>query len=229
MAASINVTELTRRRGGPWTTGARSVAALAVLMVLSAGCTSTDGSPPVSDTGAGSPPPAGPVLGSGLLVTDPPHNEVQPFPAPGTCRARTVPGGVLPDSHCTPGAVDPHVTEATVNTTVCRPGGYTSTVRPPTSVTDPEKRPALAAYGQTASPSGYELDHLVPLSLGGTPNTAANLWPEPDPTPNPKDKLEGALHDLLCAHRISLDDAQRMIAENWITAYQQILGTSPPS
>jgi len=128
----------------------------------------------------------------------------------------------------TPGAVDPHVTDATLESTVCRRGGYTSTVRPPTSVTNSEKRLAQAAYGQSDGPSAYELDHLVPLELGGTPNSAANLWPEPGSSPNAKDKLEGALHDLLCAHRITLTAAQHMIATDWITAYRQILGTPPP-
>ena len=69
----------------------------------------------------------------------------------------------------------------------------------------------------------------MPLELGGTPNSAENLWPEPGSSPNAKDKLEGALHDLLCAHRITLAAAQHMIATDWITAYRQILGTPPPS
>jgi len=167
-------------------------------------------------------------LPGGLLVTDPPHNAVQPFPAAGSCHARQEGNGVLPDPACTPGAVDPHVTDATLESTVCRRGGYTSTVRPPTSVTNSEKRLAQAAYGQSDGPSAYEFDHLVPLELGGTPNSAANLWPEPGSSPNPKDKLEGALHDLLCAHRITLTAAQHMIATDWITAYRQILGTPPP-
>ncbi len=68
----------------------------------------------------------------------------------------------------------------------------------------------------------------MPLELGGTPNSAANLWPEPGSSPNPKDKLESALHDLLCAHRITLTAAQHMIATDWITAYRQILGIPPP-
>jgi len=165
----------------------------------------------------------------GLLATDPPHNAVQPFPAAGRCHARQAANGVLPDPACTPGAVDPHVTDATLESTVCRRGGYTSTVRPPTSVTNSEKRLAQAAYGQSDGPSAYELDHLVPLELGGTPNSAENLWPEPGSSPNAKDKLEGALHDLLCAHRITLTAAQHMIATDWITAYRQILGTPPPS
>ena len=168
-------------------------------------------------------------LPGGLLATDPPHNAVQPFPPAGSCHARQEGNGVLPDPACTPGAVDPHVTDATLESTVCRRGGYTSTVRPPTSVTNSEKRLAQAAYGQSDGPSAYEFDHLVPLELGGTPNSAANLWPEPGSSPNPKDKLEGALHDLLCTHRITLTAAQHMIATDWITAYRQILGTSPPS
>jgi len=76
----------------------------------------------------------------GLLATDPPHNAVQPFPPAGSCHARQEDNGVLPDPACTPGAVDPHVTYATLESTVCRRGGYTSTVRPPTSVTNSEKR-----------------------------------------------------------------------------------------
>ena len=168
-------------------------------------------------------------LPGGLLAIDPAHNAVQPFPAAGRCHARQAASGVLPDSACTPGAVDPHVTDATLESTVCRRGGYTSTVRPPTSITNSEKRLAQAAYGQSDGPSAYEFDHLVPLELGGTPNSAANLWPEPGSSPNPKDKLEGALHDLLCTHRITLTAAQHMIATDWITAYRQILGTSPPS
>lgn len=172
-------------------------------------------------------PPSG-VGGTGLVVTDPAHKVVQPFPLPGSCHARGVPGGVLPDPTCTPGAIDPHVTAATVDTTVCRRGGYTSTVRPPVEVTDAEKRLAIAAYSYSGPAASTELDHLVPLALGGSPNSPANLWPEPGASPNAKDALEDALRERLCTHRIGLDDAQRMIATNWITAYQQILGHLPP-
>jgi hypothetical protein len=38
----------------------------------------------------------------------------------------------------------------------------------------------MAAYGLTGQRlSDYELDHLIPLELGGAPAEAANLWPEP--------------------------------------------------
>jgi len=162
-----------------------------------------------------------------LRFEDPPHTEVQPFPPAGTCAARGAPGGVLPDRACTPGALDRHVTQANLASTVCRPGGYTKSVRPPVAVTRVEKRAALVAYGDTGPSSNYELDHLVPLSLGGSPNSPANLWPQPGSAPNAKDKLEGALLDLVCSDRMPLAEAQQAIATDWVTAYRQVLGRDP--
>jgi len=162
-----------------------------------------------------------------LRFEDPPHTEVQPFPPAGTCAAPGAPGAVLPDRACTPGALDPHVTQANLASTVCRAGGYTKSVRPPAAVTGVEKRAALVAYGDTGPSSGYELDHLVPLSLGGSPNSPANLWPQPGSAPNAKDKLEGALLDLVCSDRMPLAEAQQAISTDWVTAYRQVLGRDP--
>ncbi len=92
----------------------------------------------------------------------------------GPCHARDQ--GRLPDRRCTPGAVDPAVTQADIRSTICSPG-YAEGVRPPESQTEAFKfGQAYPAYGITAS-TGSELDHLVPLELGGA-NDAANLWPE---------------------------------------------------
>ncbi len=68
--------------------------------------------------------------------------------------------GFLPDSICTTGATDPRVSQADISSTICR-NGYTATVRPPASVTEPIKRDRMAAYGITAPLAQYELDHLV--------------------------------------------------------------------
>ena len=57
----------------------------------------------------------------------------------------------------------------------------------------------------------------MPLELGGS-NDATNLWPEYPPTPNPKDKVEGALNAAVCGGRVSLVAAQDAIAANWMTA-----------
>jgi hypothetical protein len=72
----------------------------------------------------------------------------------------------------------------------------------------------------------YEVDHLIPLELGGD-NVIANLWPEAaDPPPgfHQKDKVENWLHKQVCSGAISLSDAQRQIATDWITVWKQIEG-----
>ena len=119
------------------------------------------------------------------------------------------------------------MTQATIGSTICV-AGYTKTIRPAVSVTDREKRGSMAAYGDPATPGLFEYDHLVSLELGGAANDPRNLWPEPGSSPNPKDRLEDALHDLVCAHRLTLVKAQELIAGNWGTAYRQVLGIPAP-
>jgi hypothetical protein len=155
---------------------------------------------------------------------------VQQFPPASSCHVRGSGLHVLPDPRCTPGATNPAVTQATIAGTICR-AGYTKSIRPPESITEPEKRSAIAAYGDYAGTRlrGYELDHLIPLELGGAANSARNLWPERDYPAvstsssyylNPKDHLERHLHDLVCEGRRKLAKAQREIASDWIAAGQ---------
>jgi hypothetical protein len=128
--------------------------------------------------------------------------------------------GQLPDPRCTPGAVDPAVTQGNLRSTICHPG-YTKTVRPSASQTDKFKfEVAYPAYGEPHSEK-TELDHLVSLELGGA-NDAANLWPEYPPTPNPKDKVENALHAAVCDGRVTLKAVQNAIAANWETAEREL-------
>ena len=131
-------------------------------------------------------------------------------------RCRTRAGGQLPDPRCTPGSVDPAVTQADIGSTICR-SGYTEGVRPPESQTHHAKYDV--AYPAYRIPDGdtSELDHLVSLELGGS-NDITNLWPEVGPLPNPKDKVENALHRAVCDGRVRLAAAQRAIAINWRTA-----------
>ena len=132
----------------------------------------------------------------------------------GTCHYRD--HGQLPDARCTPGSIDPAVTQANIYSTICK-SGYTRTVRPPEAQTGRFKFDvAYPAYGDPHSEK-TELDHLVSLELGGS-NDATNLWPETPPTPNPKDRTELALHDAVCAGKVTLAAAQAAIAANWMTA-----------
>jgi hypothetical protein len=166
------------------------------------------------------------VAANGLSYSTASANAVQRQPAPGSCHARGTGLYSRPDSRCTPGALNPAVTQSTTASTVCR-SGWTRTVRPPESVTEPEKFASMRAYGDRGSASRFEYDHLVPLELGGAVNDARNLWPEPDYAEaagfykNPKDELENALKRRVCDGRMSLAQAQRAIALDWPAAYRR--------
>jgi len=144
-------------------------------------------------------------------------------PAPRTKTTGCVSQGGLPDPACTPGAIDTRVTMATTAATICT-SGYTATVRPPVAVTDRIKTEQMAAYGlQGQPPSGYELDHLISLELGGAPADVANLWPQPwtgDTNAHQKDAVETHLKGEVCSGAVSLADAQRMIATDWLTVFR---------
>ena len=128
----------------------------------------------------------------------------------------------MPDGRCTPGALNPAVTQATINQTICVPG-YTKTIRPPESITEPEKLESMAAYGYSdRPPSDFEYDHLVSLELGGAVNDPRNLWPESGASPNPKDSVENALHRMVCDGQMPLAQAQHIIATDWLE-----LGSQP--
>ena len=124
--------------------------------------------------------------------------------------------GALSDPACTPGARYSKVTRAQV----CRPG-YAKAVR---NVSTATKDAVYRAYGIDRHFDGAdgEVDHLVSLELGGS-NSVANLFPEsasPRPGSHEKDRLENELHREVCAGRLSLRRAQRLIAGNWVAAYR---------
>ncbi|GAB3611561.1 hypothetical protein GCM10027414_36870 [Humibacter ginsengiterrae] len=218
---------MTRRRTGPrWAVGA-AAAAVAVtaagFAVFGASAHPAPVDTYVSTSSAGAPPPA-----SGLRqVHSPGRVEVDEQLHAGGCRVHVVDGAtglVLPDPACTPGSVDPAVTQANIGQTICRPG-YTTTVRPPESDTGPAKHESLADYGLHYTPS-IEYDHLVPLELGGA-NAVSNLWPEPNTadahgTRNPKDSVENRLREAVCVHQVTLAAAQQAIAADWTAALARL-------
>ncbi|HZV51576.1 MAG TPA: hypothetical protein VFD49_17640 [Candidatus Dormibacteraeota bacterium] len=133
---------------------------------------------------------------------------------PDHCQVRP---GPLPDPACTPGAIDPTVTVSEL----C-PTPHTRARRPPESYTGPLKRQLMARYGESGSTSGYELDHLVPLELGGAGWDVHNLWPEPGASPNAKDAVEDAANRAVCSGRLSLARAQREIAGDWMALGREL-------
>jgi len=136
----------------------------------------------------------------------------------------------LPVHARTPGAVNVRVTQATIHSTICV-AGYSAAIRPPESYTERLKFAQLdGGYnlrGDTRA-SHYEEDHLIPLEVGGSAASVRNLWPEPRNIvwgASRKDRLENALHRLVCAGTVSLATARSVFAVNWIAGYQRYVGS----
>jgi hypothetical protein len=133
------------------------------------------------------------------------------------------PTPIVPDSNLTPGDSFDVIAQD-----VCVPG-YTKKVR---AVPQATKRQVYSEYGITEHQEGdYEVDHLIPLELGGS-NSIKNLWPESYRTSpwnaRVKDQLESRLHKLVCDRELDLKMAQREIAANWIEAYKKYVSANPP-
>ncbi len=131
--------------------------------------------------------------------------------------------GPLPDPYRTPGWTNPNVTPDNIKRTICR-SGWTKTIRPPVRYTNQLKRQQIIEYGfKDKKLAHYEEDHLISLQLGGHPTDPRNLWPEAYAGKcgaRVKDVLETRLKRLVCAGELSLLDAQRLIAHNWVDAYR---------
>ncbi|MFF2502366.1 hypothetical protein ACFVTY_03070 [Streptomyces sp. NPDC058067] len=113
---------------------------------------------------AGAPGTAAPTgSGQAIAVGAGPqkHYTVQQQPAARSCHYRYEHGEPLEDPKCTPGAISPAVTQVNLRSTICRKGGYTSSVRPSAYVTGKEKRLNAVSYGYTGSMSDAEYDHLL--------------------------------------------------------------------
>lgn len=134
--------------------------------------------------------------------------------------------GDLPDSRLTSGYINPEVTQENIHSTVCV-RGYSKSIRPPSYYTNKLKKRQLIEYGYAdANPKHYEEDHLIPLSIGGSPNHPKNLWPQPrlsEWNAEKKDRLEFKIYQLVCDGKVPLDEARQAMAENWINAYKRYM------
>lgn len=189
--------------------------AVAALVVISVGGALSPSEPKNSATSSALP-----------LSASPAPATPTPTPTP-TPRISYAPDGTaMPDRILTPGSA--LVSAAAV---VCAPG-YPASV---SDVSEDVRRGVFAAYAvDYAQRDGYQLDHLVPVELGGD-NSERNLWPQPRTGPGAaevKDGLEIHLHDLVCAAMVPLAEAQQAIAGDWSAAsakYGPMTVPSPPA
>lgn len=86
------------------------------------------------------------------------------------------------------------------------------------------------SIGKDYCTGGCELDHLVPLEIGGA-DTVKNMWPEPYGnvvwTAKVKDQLENQLHAMICSGKITMQKAQAAIIKDWIAAYKLYVSPTP--
>jgi hypothetical protein len=168
-----------------------------------------------------------------------------------------VPDAARPAHHLFPGKANPAVTQANINSTICK-AGWTDTIRPPTSYTTALKKIQMTVtlHYTTANPlpkvksaSGtsmipnlkkckphsantqcWEEDHLISLQLGGAPRDPDNLWPEPWFGPwnaRVKDALETRMKRMVCSGEVTLSEAQTAISTDWVAAYKKYVPHPP--
>ena len=117
------------------------------------------------------------------------------------------------------------ITQSNIQDTICRKG-FTKTIRPAGVYTNGVKFKLMREAGIPEEDADlYELDHIVPLSVGGHPRKLANLMLQPyeniegKPGARQKDRLELKLQNMVCNEEIDLATAQREIGGDWLMAY----------
>jgi hypothetical protein len=134
------------------------------------------------------------------------------MPAAPQAKYRIVDGYYLPDPNFTPGEVRRVGKEKLCLTKSYRDNSDEAFLR---------KKDVCRLYRQKECPGPkYEVDHLIPLSIGGA-DTVKNLFPMPIEQAKLKDKLEYTLKREVCDGQISLTLAQREIAKDWVAMYRK--------
>ena len=139
------------------------------------------------------------------------HKGALPLPRPDILPPPTVPG-----------AIDPSVTQANIDRTICVPG-YARSMRPAYAITGPLKRRMMNAQHPGEPLADYELDHLIPISIGGAPLDERDLWLQPRigrANAGDKNVLAYVLWRRVCEGRVPLQTAQAAISRDWTKAYE---------
>ena len=124
----------------------------------------------------------------------------------------------LPDPRLTPGD-----TLAVTKDDLCREGRAALVDK----VSIKTKSQVFDLYGiRGDTPGSYNVDHLVPVSLGGS-NKVENLWPQPlsgEWNYLLKNRLERRLRRKVCGGEVELKEAQEAMARDWVGAYKRYVG-----
>lgn len=80
------------------------------------------------------------------------------------------------------------------------------------NVSHETKRAVANQFGIFDNFQNYEIDHYIPLSIGGS-NSTDNLWPLPVPVARAKCELEGRVHQEVVRGEISQEQAIERVKE----------------
>lgn len=122
----------------------------------------------------------------------------------------------LPNPTLTPGATIEVTREELCGSEYTNPAGKIPIVL---------KRQTFDRYGLSSHAVGYNVDHLIPASLGGS-NSPKNLWPQSlsgEWNYHMKNRLERTLKKMVCRKEIALEKAQQEIATDWVSAYKKYI------
>ena len=145
------------------------------------------------------------------------------LPPSQTCQPQDKDGFPIPDPQCTPGAINPTLTLDVMMSSTFRTGCVRNN-----ATTEDQKAETYSWYGSqkpannTGATQYCELDHLVPLVIGGA-DTLDNIWPQCGPDQvtlnerffKQKDCVETYLAVQVRAGEIPLEAAQQGIASDW--------------
>jgi hypothetical protein len=140
------------------------------------------------------------------------------------CKIRKGASGLpMQDPACTPGAINPTVTVDVIRSGRLRTGCVRNCL-----TTQFEKGAEYSRYGVRKDRATCELDHLVPLELGGA-DSLDNIWPECGPFGaaglkiyyKEKDVVEDYFTTLVKTGQLGLREAQEAIAKDW-TQYWEV-------
>lgn len=136
------------------------------------------------------------------------------------------PDYLYPNPKLTPGKVDTAKLSDLLAKYLCqkRMCTYSEAHR---NVSSSEKNEVMAKYGVNST---GEIDHFIPLGLGGS-NDISNLWPQPEHNIwngtdygfRKKDRLETYLINEVKDSHISPVDAQECIRADWIMCYYKYI------
>lgn len=121
--------------------------------------------------------------------------------------------------------LDARVTQTTIVDTICVPG-YVDRVLPSFEIQMRQKERLLKQRSIDASfAAEYALDHRMPVLLGGSPNSPANLdlrrW-EGSAGQRRKERLAVYLKRCVCTGDITLKDAQTAMSGDWPNRYPNL-------